>query len=290
MKKVIILRGLPGSGKSTYAKQLVSENPNTYKRINRDDLRMMFDNGCVSKGNENFVKKVRDMLIVKALEEGKHVIVDDTNLSDKNEKRIRQLVDEFNAAHGDQVQVEVKEMETPLEECIARDAQRPVPVGASVIRQMHRQFYMPEAAKVVQDTSLPKVILCDLDGTLAILHNRGPFDGKGCEDDLLNLPVAGMVKNYASLGYQIILVSGREDSCKEQTMNWLAKHEIPYHALFMRKARDNRKDSIIKREIFDQYICGKFYVELVLDDRNQVVDMWRNELGLTCFQVNYGDF
>ncbi len=74
------MRGLPGSGKSTWAKQMVTENPNSYKRINRDELRMMLDNGYTSNGNEKFVKQVRDMLIVKALTDGKHVIVDDTNL------------------------------------------------------------------------------------------------------------------------------------------------------------------------------------------------------------------
>ena len=95
------MRGLPGSGKSTYAKQLVTESPNMYKRINRDDLRAMFDNGYWSKGNEKFVKQVRDILIIKGLEEGKHVIVDDTNLSTTNETRIRQLVQQFNKEHND---------------------------------------------------------------------------------------------------------------------------------------------------------------------------------------------
>ena len=128
-KKVILMRGLPGSGKSTYAKKLVEENPNAYKRINRDDLRMMFDNGIVTKGNEKFAKQVRDILIIKALEDGKHVIVDDTNLSDKNFIRISQLVQQFNKEHNDNVSVEIKVMETTLEECIKRDNNREKKVG-----------------------------------------------------------------------------------------------------------------------------------------------------------------
>ena len=164
MKKVIILRGLPGSGKSTYAKKLVSETPNSYKRINRDDLRMMFDNGCLTNGNEKFIKKVRDLLIIKALEEGKHVIADDTNLSPTNETRIKQLVKEFNKANSDDVMVEIKEMETPLHECIERDAQREKPVGERVIKQMHRQFYLKDLEYVKQNPDLPKALICYLDG------------------------------------------------------------------------------------------------------------------------------
>ncbi len=284
-----MMRGLPGSGKSTYAKKLVADAPNTYKRINRDDLRAMFDNSHFTKGNEKFVKQVRDVLIIKCLEEGKHVIVDDTNLSSTNETRVRQLVQEFNKAHNDTVQVEVVEIDTPLEECIARDAKRPVPVGAKRIRELHRQFYATDKA-TVQDETLPKAIICDLDGTLALMNGRNPFDAALCENDLLNVPVANVLKTFRALGHKILLLSGRKEEHKTQTINWLAKHNILYDMLELRQTTDGRKDSIVKRELFDAHIQGKYYVEFVLDDRNQVVDLWRNDLGLTCFQVAYGDF
>jgi predicted kinase len=290
MKKVILMRGLPGSGKSTYAKKLVSENPNSYKRINRDDLRMMFDNGVTSDGNEKFVKKVRDLLIIKALEEGKHVIVDDTNLSDKNEKRIRQLVQEFNKERNDEVQVEIKEMETTLEECLERDSKREKPVGQKVIKTMHRQFYHKDPEYKNQDETLPKAIICDLDGTLAFLCGRNPYDATNCDLDQLNKPVANTLRNYEKFGYKIILVSGRQDTAREKTESWLKQHGINYEILLMRKAKDMRKDAIIKKEIFDTFIAGKYFIEFTLDDRDQVVDMWRNELGLACFQVYYGNF
>jgi predicted kinase len=284
------MRGLPGSGKSTYAKKLVADNPEMYKRINRDDLRMMFDNGYTSDKNEKFIKKVRDLLIVKALEEGKNVIVDDTNLSDTNEKRFRQLAKEFTAEHNEEVEIEKIEMDTPVEECIARDAKREKPVGQKVIRNMEKQFFRKELNYAEQDASLPHAILCDLDGTLCLMNGRNPFDASTCEQDLPNNPVLNVLKNYKKLGYTVILLSGRQDVHKPQTLAWLQNHKVEFDLLLMRRYKDMRKDSIIKREIFDNQIAGKYFIEFCLDDRNQVVDMWRNDLGLPCFQVFYGDF
>ena len=57
----------------------------------------------------------------------------------------------------------------------------------------------------------------------------------------------------------------------------------------MRTLGDMRKDSIVKQELYEQNILGKFNVSFILDDRQQVVDMWRS-LGLTVFQVAEGDF
>lgn len=296
MKTILILRGLPASGKSTFAKELVKENPGMYKRLNRDDMREMLDGYHFSKSNEKFVKRLRDWLILEALRDGKHVIVDDTNLSSKNLNRITQLAEQYRKQTGEQVKVEVKEFVIELEEAIARDAQRKRPVGQERIRKLYHQFYGDGTRKgrgpfyKEQDKTLPPAIICDLDGTLAIIDHRNPFDASTCEADELNEPVADIVKGYHASGHQIILLSGRTDNYKEQTIRWLAKHEIPYDLLLMRKDGDMRKDSIIKKEIVDTYINGKYYVKFVLDDRNQVVDMWRHEMGFACLQVNYGDF
>ncbi len=290
MRKVIIMKGLPGSGKSTVAKKILLDNPETYKRINRDDLRAMFDNGVTSQANEKFIKKVRDLLITSALQEGKNVVVDDTNLSDKNYNRISQLVKEYNTMFSEDVIVEIEEMNTPLEICIERDAKRENPVGSKVIKQMNNHFFKDSPGYVKQNSSLPKAILCDLDGTLALMNGRNPFDASKCDEDLLNEPVANVLKNYKQLGYKILLVSGREDQYKDPTLRFLEKHGIEFDDLIMRKTKDSRKDSVIKTDIYNEFIKEQYFVEFVLDDRNQVVDMWRNDLKLPCFQVYYGDF
>jgi hypothetical protein len=122
------------------------------------------------------------------------------------------------------------------------------------------------------------------------MNGRNPFDASKCDEDELNNPVANVLRNYKKLGYKILLVSGREDQYREPTLRFLAKHEIGYDALIMRKTKDYRKDSIIKTEIYNEFIKDNYFVEFVLDDRNQVVDTWRNDLKLPCFQVYYGDF
>lgn len=294
MKKVIILQGLPASGKSTYAKTLVTENVGMYKRLNKDDLRAMLDGGHHTPANEKFVENVRDLMLIEALKEGKHVVIDDTNLADRPVERIKNVVQKYRLDTGEQVEIEVKTFEISPEEAIERDAKRgEASVGKKVIMRMYKQHILKDERGPhyqPQDTSLPPAILCDLDGTLAIIKNRSPFDGKSCGSDELNAPIAEILKTYRANGNAIIFMSGRNEDARAATTEWLQRHNIEYDALNMRPDKDMRKDSILKKELFEKYIQGKYFVRFVLDDRDQVVDTWRLELGLPCLQVNYGDF
>ena len=62
MKKILILRGLPASGKSTFARNLLTENPHAWKRLNKDELRAMLDNSVHSVPNEKFVEYARPLI------------------------------------------------------------------------------------------------------------------------------------------------------------------------------------------------------------------------------------
>ena len=88
----------------------------------------------------------------------------------------------------------------------------------------------------------------------------------------------------------MLLVSGREDRWRAETERWLERHGIIADGLFMRRAGDRRKDTVVKREIYDRHIAGRYTVRVVFDDRDQVVRLWRDELDLPCFQVAWGNF
>lgn len=306
---MIIVKGLPGSGKSTWAKEQLRREPERWKRINRDDLRGMFDDGKFSKQNEEFVISMQNHLIRDALSAGYDVIVDNTHLVRSTVNKLHKLA----ASIGDVTVIE-KSFNVPVDVCIKRNAEREgrarVPEnaiynmakGAGINRGRkiddRTVFYADQSIQVVQDPSLPHAIVCDLDGTLALLNGRNPYDASKCDEDLLNESVAQCVLAMHAAGKQIIFMSGREDRFKSQTVKFIEKHLLierdgdvtvmPYQ-LHMRSTNDTRRDSIIKTELFDRHIKDKFYVEFVLDDRDQVVQFWRS-IGLNCFQVAEGNF
>lgn len=280
MLQVIVTRGLPASGKSTWSKSVIDKNPNSYKRINKDDLRAMLDNDKHSTDMEKFILKVRDTLILLALQEGKHVIVDDTNLADKHIERIKQLI------HG-KAQLIIKDFtDIPLETCIKQDLKRSKSVGEKVIRDLYNQ-YLRKIEVYNENKNLPKAIIVDVDGTLAIMNNRSPFDWNKVDQDSCNETIKNIVNNYN--GDKVIIMSGRDSICRDLTIQWLKGNNIKFDEIFMREQGNMEKDSIVKRRLFDQNVRGKYYVEYVLDDRSQVVETWRS-MGLICLQVAEGNF
>lgn len=137
----------------------------------------------------------------------------------------------------------------------------------------------------------PRAVIVDIDGTLALrTGDRSPFDWCRVGEDDPNPAVIELVRIIAnSMDYEIILMSGRDGSCRRQTVMWLDAQGVPFHQLHMRPEKGNRKDSIVKEELYRRHVEGRYDVAFVIDDRNQVVAMWRS-LGLSCFQVAEGDF
>ncbi len=137
---------------------------------------------------------------------------------------------------------------------------------------------------------LQKAVIVDIDGTIALRSGRDPFEWQLADQDVPNEPVISVLRALVASGLSVIYVSGRPESARQITEDWISAKIQIGGELHLRPNEDFRRDSIVKREIFETLLQGKFDVVLVLDDRNQVVQMWRHELGLTCLQVADGDF
>ena len=282
MLTVEILQGLPASGKSTYANNKVAKHPGRYIRVNRDSIRAMLHDSYYSKGNEKLTKQVRNQIILLGLENGKHIIVDDTNFG-KNIDFIKELV-----KGKAKVIINDSFLEVSVEECIKRDLVRPNSVGQKVIMSFYNNFIATPQKLIQHNPALPDAIIVDVDGTLAITGDRSPFDMTKVDIDLPNTPVIDTVHLWQQQK-KIIVFSGRDESALDATIQWLVLYGINFAEIHLRKVGDGRKDSIVKQEFFESFIKDKYNVHFVLDDRSSVVDMWRT-LGLTVFQVAEGNF
>lgn len=290
--RVILTRGIPGSGKSTWAKQLQDEKPHVYKRLNKDEMRVMLDNSIHSKNNEQFVLRMEEFMMIEALKAGKHVILDNTQIGDFHVERVKNVL-KNNGLQG-RVLVEIKEFDTPLEECIKRDLKRANSVGEHVIKKMWKQWHGPLDKKQnlkPEDLNLLHAILCDLDGTIALMNDRGPYEWHKVGSDDPNYHVLNIVNEFHGR-FPIIYMSGRDEICRKETEEWLkryTRYNENIDMLYMRPQGDNRSDVIVKKELYEKYVDGKYNIWFCLDDRTKIVELWR-ELGLTCLQVAEGDF
>ncbi len=309
MTTLTITRGLPASGKTTWAR-----GQDGHVRVNRDELRRMLHGGLLGVGwAEQQVTVAQRAQVRSLLAAGVSVICDDTNLRARVVRELAEIAVQAGAS------VVVRDFfDVPVAECVARDAARPEPerVGEDVIVGMYQRYLaarggrlpVPEldptgtgpagagptgvgsAATYQPPAGRPEAVLVDIDGTVAQMGSRSPYDESRVRQDTPHEPVIRVVRAMHAAGYQIVFCSGRTDACRDDTAAWLAEHVgVGYEALYMRAAGDQRRDSIVKREIFDAHIRDAYRIVAVLDDRAQVVRMWR-ALGLTVLQVAEGDF
>lgn len=298
MTTLIICRGLPASGKTTFARAWVAEDPATRARVNKDDLRRLLHDGVyLGRDTENTINMIRDNTIRSLLRKGISVISDDTNIPQGVARDLARIGREIK-----EITITVEDMtNVPVETCIERDAAREHSVGREVILRMAeklggKSYPLPfpvdpqenSLAPFVPNTNLPGAWIVDIDGTLALKGERSPYDWHRVGEDTLNTPVYLVLRGLDKMGLQIVFASGRDAVCRPETQAWLEKKSLGSYPLYMRPEGDMRKDSIVKRELLDE-IAKTWNVIGVLDDRDQVVRMWR-EIGLPCFQVAEGAF
>ncbi|ASR87113.1 polynucleotide kinase [Mycobacterium phage Krypton555] len=312
------MRGYPGSGKSTKAREIADATGAVV--VCRDDLRKMLHGVYFNTGDNHpkTPKEFEDQVTIAEraavqayLKEGVSVVVDATHLEPSYLRKWAKMSAQYGAEF---VRVDVP---TPAWECIRRDAEyrsgTPKYVGPEVITRMAKRHpiknwpniqapptFNPEP--VEWQMGLPAAIIVDIDGTLAHMAGRSPYDYTQVHTDTVDEQVRWLVNTihqqssfFNEPSPKVLIVSGRDDTCREATEKWLAEHGIRYDALHMRPTGsvDNHgnklPDYMVKSALFDKHIRGKYNVRFVLDDRNQVVDLWRS-LGLKCLQVQPGDF
>lgn len=298
---LVLLVGVPGAGKSTFANSLLVTDPKWVK-ISRDDFRHMFRNKWYDENIESLVTAAINPCIEKTLEKGFNVVLDNTHC---DVKRLKETISKYTSKA--KIVLKYVGEELTLNEIKAQNKNRVENkvVPEDIIDKMYKGFTFivnnkqvfedliiapEEPILLIQNEDLPKAIIVDIDGTIAHMNDkRGPFEWHNVHLDERDENIMNLLYTLA-MTYNIVFMSGRDESCRELTTNWLKLNYAPTNIeLYMRPRNNYEKDSIVKRRLFDENIKDKYYVEVVFDDRNSVVKAWR-EMGLKCLQVQEGDF
>lgn len=287
-KRLMIMVGPPGSGKSTFSKKYEEVG---FVYVNQD-----------SQGRDHL------HLFDLAVLDGRDVIVDRMGFS--KQQRSRYLDIAKKAGYETAITVLHESYETCFKRCMVRVGHETIKDESNARAALNLFFTKYERvgddeADTVQriwpEGPKPSAIVCDLDGTLCDVEHRRHFvrrnpgekkDWKGFFDAMIQDPVKGfcadILKTF-SVTHKTVLCSGRPDNYKKQTVGWLGVNNIMYDDLFMRNRGDQRQDDIVKEILLDFEILTRYTPYFMLDDRQQVVDMWRKR-GYTCLQVAPGDF
>lgn len=298
---MVIYRGLPGSGKTDQAKKRSAATGG--RIVGRDHIRAMLGiKGIGTSRQEDEVTTLQTRIIATGLFNGETVLVDDMNLRSQYVRRMITLANKYGATFEI---VDLTNVGPAL--CHLRNKLRENTVPDEIIDNNYAKFIKgksyplpvemtgaklskPAPDPYIPDITKPRAFLIDIDGTVALKGNRGIHDYDKVSVDLPNAGVVRLVRAAMSGGLGIpLFVSGRPDSCAPDTRSWLNKHVTFLGRLIMRPTGDRRDDFIVKRELFDKYIRHDYNVIVALDDRQQVVDMYR-DLGITVAQVAEGLF
>jgi len=297
---LVITVGISGSGKSTWCREHVEkvgfENAVIVNRDNIRNLLFGYTDETVhlhykSEGlgkKEKLVTKYENLLIKEGLSEGKTVLVDATHLSVKYLERFKF----FN------VHTELQFIESPVHIAIERDFARARKVGPEVIRKQASQLINLKKELGLNPIDFPTVTLgyqghlppCfifDIDGTLAHMNNRSPYDWRKVGEDTSDYATKAIAR-MLHIEYDVIICTGRDGVCAEDTERWLQMNNIPYTEFHIREQNDMRPDWQVKFEMWKD-IAKRYNIMGLIDDRCQVVDYARS-VGLKVFQVEYNNF
>ncbi len=300
--KLLILQGLYASGKTTFAKSLDSD---VWFRVNKDDIRNMLggymaNGGTDAEGEysiigsrERFVEDTERNMVINALNQNKNVVVDDMNL---NPAVVRMWVDIAREYGAD---IEFKKFDVSLADALARNKKRENPVRDEWIFRLFRLYepeqyseYYSDKRKIAgHNDNMEDVILCDIDGTIALRNGRDPYDYENVGGDTFDPRMKRLLQQFVNNRTMLVFISGREDTgdCRERTINWIRENGFSDFMLLMRGCGDMRSECDVKKELYESFVKPYYNVLAVFDDRDNAVRMWRDE-GLLCPQVYYCNF
>ena len=305
-KKIILCRGIQGSGKTTYAKKWVEESPTSRIRINNDDLRNMFGPYWVPE-REDLVSNAKRSIAVDAIQKGYDIIVDNMNLNPKEVRFWQSIVDTHNNYISDsktiqcdwvqwKYEIEFKDFFISLDECIRRDAMRPNPIGEKVIRDTWRRYkhfiQTTEVERHVNSLRLwaagkPMCVVIDMDSTVCFNTSKRPWFGDGSTEAMIDdTPNYGVVELIKAQEYPVVVCTGRNKDQYKVTLEWLTNQGITPIDFYMRENGDYRKGVEVKTELMNQ-ILDKYNVLVVFEDCEPIVQRYR-DMGLTVLQPNKG--
>lgn len=284
-KLMVVTVGASGSGKTSFAEMLRS-----FVNLNRDDIRFgMFTDGVrdwtkykFNKTNENAVTEQQIANFQRAVESEQNIIVSDTNLN----YTVRQGWIE----RANQAGYNVLLLLFPCDwaTLVKRNAQRIGGINEALLFSMYKR-YMQEfgfygehpVVMYKEDRTLDHTIIVDLDGTIADMKGvRRPFQWDLVDQDKPRYQILDMLYSVSARIGHITFMSGRDGCSREKTIEWLERYVIAdLHKevkwdLVMREAGDSRKDDVVKYELFNKHVRGKFNVDCVFDDRYSVIRMW----------------
>lgn len=308
MPTLIIIRGLPGCGAREWARNWVAQDYENRVAISyrRMAIALYAQERDLPDALGAVVRDTQHIQVREFLLKGYSVVVPDPNLVLREARAFADIAQRTGA------EFQVRDLtDVSVGECVERDSKRLLPVGEAVIRDLNRRFKFPlpkveptprRAGErppwyVPSDPKTTPAVIVDLDGTLAINVTNRELWGDGFEEhvyeDEVNQNVLRFIDGWLMQGYDLIFMSGRAEAARSETARWLMdKASIFDHEyeLFMRADGDHRFDYEIKADLFEEHVRPNYSnVALAIDDRNQIVDLWRG-IGLECWQIRDGNF